>query len=278
MSSNYLSQDYTFTPNVDAYLERIDYHGSRDLTIDTLRGIHWQHLLTVPFEDIDVHLTGEISLDPVKLEQKLVHNRRGGYCFENNIYAMWILRALGFKVTPVLARTRWQNPVDVVNPATHIVLKVELDGVLWMYDVGFSSMGTPWPLEIETDREQTTPLETRRVIKEETGYVQQILLSGEWKDIFIFTLRESYPMDWEVGSYFVYKAPFSRMVINLFVSMPTKDRRYLLFNKTLTTRFLDGTSEVREIATNEEYLQVLKECFQLTFPPETVFTSKLVKW
>lgn len=278
MTTNYISQDYVFTPDLDAYFERINYTGSRDLTIETLRGIHWQHLLTVPFEDLDVHLTGEILLDPAKIEKKMVTNRRGGYCFENNIYAMWVLRALGFNVTPVLARTRWQNPVDVVNPPTHLILKVLLDGVLWLYDVGFSSMGTPYPLEIETDKEQLTPLETRRIIKCDTGYVHQILLSNEWKDIFIFTLRESYPMDWEVGNYFVYKCPISRFVINLFVSMPTKDRRYLLFNKTLTTRFQDGSSEVIEIQSHEEYLKVLEDYFHLTFPPGTVFSSKLVSW
>jgi N-hydroxyarylamine O-acetyltransferase len=36
----------------------------------------------IPFENLDVLLGLPIDLAPAALEQKLIHGRRGGYCFE----------------------------------------------------------------------------------------------------------------------------------------------------------------------------------------------------
>ena len=100
-----------------------------------------------------------------------------------------------------------------------------------------------------------TPLETRRIVKVENGYIHQMFSQAQWHDIFIFTLGESHPMDWEVGSYWVSTNPDSFCISNLVVSMPTANSRYLLLNKVLTTRFMDGTSE-----SEEEGHGIMDEC------------------
>jgi N-hydroxyarylamine O-acetyltransferase len=158
MSAVWLTKGFQYTPDLDGYFNRIKYFGSREISAQTLKEIQCHHLLAIPFEALDVHLIGDIDLAPEVLEKKIVGNNRGGYCYENNILAFHVLRTMGFDVTPVAARTRWQKPVEVVMPSTHMVLKVNIDGVLWMFDVGFSSFGSLYPLEIETEREQSTPL------------------------------------------------------------------------------------------------------------------------
>ena len=72
------------TFDLDAYLSRIGYHGARTATLDSLRALHTRHAITVAFEDLDPFLGRPVSLNLADLEAKMVHGRRGGYCFEQN--------------------------------------------------------------------------------------------------------------------------------------------------------------------------------------------------
>src|SRR5437773_2186062 len=91
---------------VDAasYLKRIGYRGPLIPHIDVLRRLHHRHLLTVPFENLDIHLGRPIILDQRFFYKKIVENRRGGYCYELNGCFAWLLKRLGFKISMVSAR------------------------------------------------------------------------------------------------------------------------------------------------------------------------------
>jgi len=41
--------------NIGSYLERISYDKSVRLDIDKLHGLHLSHMLTVPFENLDIY-------------------------------------------------------------------------------------------------------------------------------------------------------------------------------------------------------------------------------
>lgn len=206
MSANWLSNLYVFKPDLDKYFERINYTGSRDATAETLKQIQWHHLLAIPFEVLDIHIAakGLIDITPEVIERKLVREGRGGYCYEHNQLALWVLRALGFEVTPILARSKWQKPVDIVAGSTHLVLQVKIDGKLWLFDAGWSNLGSAIPLQIETDEAQPTYLETRRIIQKDGCYIHQMLFQEKWHDMYSFTLNESFQNDWEIGSYYMY--------------------------------------------------------------------------
>ena len=72
--------------NINAYLNRIAYHGPIDVSIETLRALHTAHALAVPFENLDIHLGRPILLDEAAIFDKIVTRRRGGYCFEMNYF------------------------------------------------------------------------------------------------------------------------------------------------------------------------------------------------
>lgn len=279
MSTNWRSNDFAYVPDLDAYFRRIKYDGDRSPNAQTLRDIQWNHLLTIPFETLDCHIAGKtIDLAPEVVEKKLVQDGRGGYCYEHNTLMLHVLRALGFAVTPCLARSRWGKPVDITAGATHLVLKVNIDGLLWLFDVGWSNLGSATPLLIETEEEQTTPLETRRILKMDEFYIHQMLSLGKWHDMFVFTLDRSYPVDWEIGSFFVAHHSSSFAVAGVVVSMPTPTCRHLLHNRTLTTRHPDGTSEAREITSEAEYLQVLRGLFKIALPEGTKICPPNTTW
>ena len=71
-------------PDLDAYFNRLGYSGPRDATVATLHALTSHHAATIPFENLDVLLGRPIRLDPAAIVQKIVHDRRGGYCFEQN--------------------------------------------------------------------------------------------------------------------------------------------------------------------------------------------------
>jgi N-hydroxyarylamine O-acetyltransferase len=70
--------------NVPAYLGRIAYKGPLATTADVLRDLHRAHLLSVPFENLDVTLGRKIVCDETGFIHKIVELRRGGFCYELN--------------------------------------------------------------------------------------------------------------------------------------------------------------------------------------------------
>lgn len=282
MSDNYLSSLYKFEPDLDAYFNRIGYTGSKEPTFENLKAIQWYHLQAIPFENLDVHIAEKVSIDPIDIQRKMIFEGRGGYCFEQNTYSMWVLRALGFHVTPVLARNRWMKPVDVVTPSTHIILKVKIDNDLYIYDVGFSANASPYPLKVYCDNEQPTALETHRIVYQEKTdtFLNQIFIGGEWKDVFIFTLTESYPYDWEIGNFYVSNCPSFVLHENIVVSFPQGAIRYSLLNNVLTERNVVAgeTPKITEIKTEAEYLHVLRTVFKLKLDEGTKICPRNVTW
>jgi N-hydroxyarylamine O-acetyltransferase len=49
--------------NVDAYLARIGYEGPRAATLQSLRDLHRCHLLSIPYENLDISLGIPLMLD-----------------------------------------------------------------------------------------------------------------------------------------------------------------------------------------------------------------------
>ena len=96
--------------DLDAYLDRIGYAGPRTPTHDVLAAIHFHHALAIPFENLNPLLRLPVRLDVASLQAKLVHARRGGYCYEHNLLLSAALGAIGFRVTWLAARVLWNAP------------------------------------------------------------------------------------------------------------------------------------------------------------------------
>lgn len=97
-----MTETLPFDP--DAYLRRIGREGERRADLATLRGVHLAHMRAIPFENLDALRRIAPSLEPADLTAKLLHSRRGGYCYEHNTLFAGVLEALGFRVTRPAAR------------------------------------------------------------------------------------------------------------------------------------------------------------------------------
>ncbi len=121
---------------VRAYLDRIGYTGPTPPTLQTLQRIHLAHLLTVPFENLDIHRGRPIRLERDPLFQKIVRERRGGFCFELNSLLAVLLQGLGFSVQLLSGQV---SRVDgSFGPEfDHLAVQVNLENEAWLADVGY---------------------------------------------------------------------------------------------------------------------------------------------
>jgi len=79
------------------YLARIGIDAVSGAADDkTLRLLQRQHLLNVPFENLDIHWKRPIVLDTDKFYQKIVEGKRGGFCYELNGMFNELLCDIGF--------------------------------------------------------------------------------------------------------------------------------------------------------------------------------------
>ena len=139
--------------NVTAYLERIGYSGPVAPTLETLRGVHRAHMLTVPFENLDIWRRQQIVLDPERFVHKVVKERRGGFCYELNGAFAALLETLGFRVTLLSARAA-RDDGSYGEEFDHLTLRVDLDEP-WLADVGFGdSFVEPLRLKPGLDQKQ----------------------------------------------------------------------------------------------------------------------------
>jgi N-hydroxyarylamine O-acetyltransferase len=104
--------------NLVDYLVRIDYQGPVTLDLDCLRAIHQQHLLNIPYENFGVQLWRPLDLDLERIFEKIVHRRRGGWCYEMNGLLDWALRQVGFDVVARLGVLFGESVPDEILPGT----------------------------------------------------------------------------------------------------------------------------------------------------------------
>jgi N-hydroxyarylamine O-acetyltransferase len=253
--------------DLDAYLARIGYEG-RTLTDETtLRGIHRAHATAIPFENLDIQLGLGIDLSRRALERKLVHGRRGGYCFEHNSLLLAALGAIGF--TAIACEARVFDPGEGVTPRTHMLLVVTLDGREWLCDVGFGGDTPLDPVPLDgTDTEQGG---TRYRVVGRRGCVLQADQGSGWTDQYVFEVSPREAIDFVVANWYTSTHPESRFVRKLTAQQRTATGSRVLRNLEWTVRSPRGI-ERREIG-RAELEALLATEFGIHVPPGARFRA-----
>jgi len=259
--------------DLDAYFTRIGYLGPRTPTLETLHAIALHHASSIPFENLDVILGRGISLTPEAIFRKLVHDRRGGYCFEQNNLLLRVLRALGYRVTPIGARVRWQIPRDVVPARTHLFLRVHLTEGDWLADVGMGTASLTGAIPLEFDRELPTPHEARRLTREEGRLFHQLWTGKEWTDACEFTLDEMHPIDCEVANWWTSASPASHFKTQVVAGRAVRDgtRKGIRGGEFTHRRGAEILQQIK-ITSSDHVLALLAEHFDLRLPAGTQLT------
>ncbi|MFD6276401.1 arylamine N-acetyltransferase [Streptomyces sp. NPDC060209] len=249
----------------DAYLERIGATRPARADAAALRELQRRHLMTVPFENLSIHLGQDIVLEEEKLVDKIVTDRRGGFCYELNGAFAALLRELGFGVTLLQARA-FGDGGRLGIPYDHVALRVETDDGTgpWLADVGFGDHALR-PLELGARTEQDDPRGTFRFREAPQGDLD-LLRDGSRQ--FRLDPRPRVLADFRAGAWYHRTSPDSHFTRSLVCSRCTEDGRVTLRGRTLITTVL-GERDETELNDDAEVLAAYRDHFgvTLTHPP-----------
>ena len=247
-----------------AYLTRIDYSRPVKPDVTTLHELQLAHLLTVPFENLDIGWKRPIRLDIDSLWDKLILRRRGGFCYELNGLFAELLKLIGYEVIHLNARV-FNSSGEPGIDFDHLALLVRTPGVSerWLVDVGFGDSFLQ-PLHFEDRGEQPQGLRAYRIEEVEGGYVTwQCDYDGTWERQYFFDLQpHKFPDEYEAGCLYHQTSPLSSFTRNNIISKATTDGRISLETARLIVT-QNGLRSERPVHNQVEYQQLLKRYFDI---------------
>jgi N-hydroxyarylamine O-acetyltransferase len=261
--------------NLEAYLARIGYVAPPSADLESLRRLQRLHTRAIPFENLAALLGEPIPLDVASLEEKMVARKRGGWCFEHNLLFAHVLRAIGFDVTTLAARVRWNVPAGVTPARSHMLMMVMVEGAPYIADVGFGGLTLTAPLALVANLEQATGHEPHRFVPEGERLVLEALVAGEWQALYAFDLYEQLQPDYEVSNFFLAKNPESPFVKGLVAARADDDRRHALRNTRYAIHHAGGETERRFLSTPDEIKAVLAGPLRIPLPEHPRLDQRL---
>jgi arylamine N-acetyltransferase len=258
-----MTTDVTDIVDVAAYFDRIGYAGTVEPTVETVQALVAAHNQSIPFENLDPLLGIPVAdLSAAALADKLVHRRRGGYCYEHNGLMGYVLEELGFGVERLAGRVVWMNPGGPLPAQTHQVLSATVPGVEGplLVDVGFGGQTLTSPIRLEAGPAQETRHEPYRIRERRNGLQLEAEIGGDWQPLYLFTTRAQPRIDLEVGSWYVSTYPNSFFVTGLTAALVTDDARWNMRGRNLAIHSGGGTEKIR-FDTATEVLDVLTDRF-----------------
>ena len=274
---------------LDLYFKRIKYFRSPVVNLQTLQDLHLLHLQHIPYENIDVFCHQGVKLDRATLTRKLLLRQRGGYCFEQNGLFAAALAELGFKSRPNMARVHRNRPQP--GGRTHHINLVELDGLVWLCDVGFGGSGFRHPLMLKVNVEFEQLGEIYRLHEnDEHGFYLQKKVEHEWQPLYTFKIETALPIDLEMANFYTSNSSdhiFRDAIIGTRMTargrVTLSDHTFRIFDlikgtlqKVVVTDFvayLDNLLEHLSVELNADEKALLKHRFAALKPPERLESS-----
>ncbi len=174
--------------NIKLYFERIKYEGPINTTFEVLSKLQEQHLMNVPFENLDIQNNIKIDLD--NLFDKIVVRKRGGFCYELNGLFYQLLKEIGFTAKMVSARV-YTNKKSYSAEFDHMAIIVSIEDDQYLVDVGFGEFAFS-PLEIGPGKETEDPRGIFKIESFDNIYkvVKKKNAEGEFIPEYIFSEKE----------------------------------------------------------------------------------------
>ena len=244
---------------VEAYLNRVGLGAPVTADAAGLRTLHRAHQLTVPFENLSIHLGEPILLDEPDLLGKIVHRRRGGFCYELNGAFALLLEALGAQVSRVAARVYGETGLG--PPFDHLALVVRpADGSgPWLADVGFGSH-SDYPLRLDDRDDQDDPAGRFRLAAADSGDID-VLKDGQPQ--YRLEIRERQLADFIPTCWWQQTSPLSHFTQSTICSRLTPEGRVSISGRTLIQTRGQARTE-HQLESDEEVLAAYRDHFGIT--------------
>jgi N-hydroxyarylamine O-acetyltransferase len=240
----------------DAYLQRLEITTDGVADAAGLARLHQAHQLAVPFENLSIHLDEPISLAEEDLVAKIVHGRRGGFCYElNGLFAL-LLESMGMQVTRLAARVHGEQGLGPLFD--HLALAVRpADGSgPWLADVGFGSHSV-YPLRLDSRSEQDDPAATFLLADASNGDID-VLKDG--RPQYRLEMRPRSLADFVPTCWWQQTSPLWHFTQGTICSRLTADGRVSIAGRTMI-RTSGGTRSEEQLDTDEALLAAYRDLF-----------------
>lgn len=217
--------------DIEKYFQRMDIRKPIKTDLESLSYLQNQHLLTIPFENLDVLEKIHIGLDPETYYEKIILGNRGGACHELNGLFNKLLLELGFSAYLVGA-TMPTKDGGWDWPETHAAQIIELDQP-YLVDVGFGNSARR-PLPLNGERREDLSGQYRIIKTHDKYYHKQRLSDGQWKTLYRFQDSKRVLSDFSEISHHLQTSPESHFTYRRLVTIATKEGRKTLSYNTLT--------------------------------------------
>ncbi|MBI5352403.1 MAG: arylamine N-acetyltransferase [Chloroflexi bacterium] len=246
------------------YLHRIGYAPDVKANLETLRGLQFAHMLSVPFENLDIGLDRPILLDEKSLWDKLITRQRGGFCYELNGLFAWLLKEIGYEVTYLNARDYHEKDDTFGIDFDHLTLMVHIpkDPTRWLVDVGWGDSFTE-PLNLDDPNEQVQGARGYWLEQFNNGYQlwQRDYDGSHERQYFFDIIPHRFPDEYLDACLYHQSSPQSIFTRKRIISRLTEDGRVSLDNDKLivTSNGNRTTQEVKE----DDRGSILKKYFNV---------------
>lgn len=247
----------------DAYLRRIGLVGA-NLKPDaaSLRLLQRLHLLAVPFENLDIHWKRRITIDTAKFYDKIVGEKRGGFCYELNGLFDEMLRDLGFETRIVSARVH-DGKGNFSPEYDHAAIIITIDGDEYLADVGFGAF-TAEPLRFAVDIEQQDANGTFIIRRRDDGYFQVDKQDDNgWRAEYMFKPQGLDLSEFSDRCDFQQNSPDSHFKKGKLCSIMTENGRKTLTDKSFIIT-VDGEKTEKAVGSNSAFERTLADEFGIT--------------
>ena len=249
--------------NTEKYLLRIGIKGiDISPTKEHLRLMQRQHLLNIPFENLDIHWKRKIVLDEALFAKKIIDSGRGGFCYELNGLFYSLLDELGFNSKILSARVS-NGKGGFGEEYDHLAILTQIDDEEFLVDVGFGDF-TAEPLKFEIDLEQEDPNGIFMIRKQGEGYFEVVKKAdGAWNSEYMFKNLERDLAEFTEMCVHNQTSPESHFTTGIVCSLMTRDGRKTLTDKKFIET-MGGKKTEKEIGSVEEFDRVLENEFGIT--------------
>lgn len=242
---------------LQAYLRRLNYQGPLSPTRQVLTELHRAHMQAIPFENLDIAMGRTIVLDLPQLFDKVIVNKRGGFCYELNSLFGWLLDQVGFEVhmlqAAVFGKDGQRGP-----DFDHMLLMVHGQQDM-IADVGFGdSFIEPLPFRGGPSQQQSGCFQIHEMA--DGQHLQRRDTEGGWSSQYVFDTKAHKLDAFEAMCHYQQTSPQSTFTQKSVCSRATETGRITLANqRRIVTR--NGQKHEQTIADAAEYRGYLKRDF-----------------
>ncbi len=247
--------------NIYEYTNRINYTGSLSPTLPVLAALQRAHLLNVPFENLDIHRNVPIILDVERVFQKIIVNKRGGFCYELNELFLQLITAIGFEARRISAGVYNDKKEIYGNTMGHQTILVNLDGEDYLTDVGFGTF-TFGPLHFKQGKELKDERGRFFFDKYDDEYFRvNKIVEDKVIPEYIFKNETRVYSDFEERCHYQQTSPESHFTQKRLISIATPEGRVTITGNVL--KITTGEEVTEREFREEEYEHLLLKYFKV---------------